>query len=762
VTQPTCALPTGEIVYSSNAGEEYSIDGGTIWQVSSTFVSLAPGNFTAIARLVSDNTCISTPSVSTTINPAPTAPGVPTATITAQPTCALPSGSIDITAPLGAFEYAMDGGTYQPSINFTAVAPGNHSFTARLISDITCVSPVSLNYTINPAPVPPSVPTVNTVTQPTCAISTGEISYSTFAGEEYSIDGGASWQMSSTFTLLGTGTYSAIARLIADNACMSTASVSVAINSVPAAPLAPVVASVTQPTCAIPLGEIVYSTGAGEEYSIDGGTVWQVSSTFATLLPGSYSAIARLASDNTCISVPSVSSTINASPSAPVQPTGFTGPTSVCDNTSNVTYTVANDVNATNYLWSFTGAGATLVGTTSFVNVDYAAGATSGILEVIAINTCGNSPALSIPIAVGTTPGTTLNAAAVQDTLCVGIDGIIQLSSTQLGVSYRVLMSTVTLVGPLAGTGAAMNIPVSYTALNAGTNTLDIEVSSAGCIATQTFTAAVQIDKSVLASSNPVFATAATTLCTGTPVVLEAPANANHQYTWYQNSSEIITQNADSLAVLVPGDYTLKVTDNFKCSFTSAPITVNVGIAAPVVTVAAPSSLAATLQVSAPVGMNVQWYAMTTNGNKMIINETTNAYTAYYDGGYFVIGNMNGCYIASNQEFLSAMSAGSLERNLVEVDQESIYLPVPDLNADLTVYPNPNNGSFELRYFSEGKEEVVIRLHDGLGKEVFFTSMNQFGILHIPVSLTSDIARGIYQLVIQEGDKQIVRKVTIQ
>nr|MCU0430444.1 hypothetical protein [Cytophagaceae bacterium] len=168
VAQPTCALPSGSIDIIAPLGAvEYAMDGGA-YQPSVNFTAVAPGNHSFTARLVADITCVSPASVSYTINPAPTVPATPTATITAQPTCALPSGSIDITAPLGAFEYAMDGGTYQPSINFTAVAPGNHSFTARLIADITCVSPASVNYTINPTPLVPVAPTVNTVTQATC------------------------------------------------------------------------------------------------------------------------------------------------------------------------------------------------------------------------------------------------------------------------------------------------------------------------------------------------------------------------------------------------------------------------------------------------------------------------------------------------------------------------------------------------------------------------------------------------------------------
>ena len=49
-----------------------------------------------------------------TVNAVPAVPAAPTATVTIQPTCATPTGTIVITAPVGAgFEYSLDGGAFQ-------------------------------------------------------------------------------------------------------------------------------------------------------------------------------------------------------------------------------------------------------------------------------------------------------------------------------------------------------------------------------------------------------------------------------------------------------------------------------------------------------------------------------------------------------------------------------------------------------------------------------------------------------------------------
>ncbi|WP_218937272.1 hypothetical protein, partial [Aequorivita sinensis] len=74
---------------------------------------------------------------SVTINDVPNAPATPTADVV-QPTCAVPTGKISITAPLGAgFEYSINGTDYQASVDFDGLTSGTYSVTARNTSDPT-------------------------------------------------------------------------------------------------------------------------------------------------------------------------------------------------------------------------------------------------------------------------------------------------------------------------------------------------------------------------------------------------------------------------------------------------------------------------------------------------------------------------------------------------------------------------------------------------------------------------------------------------
>ena len=124
--QPTCAIPTGTIVITApvGAGFEYSLDGGTFQVPQQHLLASHQELHNVTARNATDNTCVSA-ATPLTVNAVPAVPAAPTATVTIQPTCAIPTGTIVITAPIGAgFEYSLDGGAFQASTTFTGVTPG--------------------------------------------------------------------------------------------------------------------------------------------------------------------------------------------------------------------------------------------------------------------------------------------------------------------------------------------------------------------------------------------------------------------------------------------------------------------------------------------------------------------------------------------------------------------------------------------------------------------------------------------------------------
>jgi hypothetical protein len=97
--QPTCGTPSGTIVFSTQTGVEYSLNGTT--SVLEYVLRLAPNDYTLYVRNSADATCVTMSSSPTTINTVPLPPAVPTASATVQPTCATPSGTITITTQSG-------------------------------------------------------------------------------------------------------------------------------------------------------------------------------------------------------------------------------------------------------------------------------------------------------------------------------------------------------------------------------------------------------------------------------------------------------------------------------------------------------------------------------------------------------------------------------------------------------------------------------------------------------------------------------------
>ncbi|KAF2519481.1 T9SS type A sorting domain-containing protein [Flavobacterium salilacus subsp. salilacus] len=127
-TQPTCTDSFGviEIIAPLGAAYQYSIDGEN-YQSSPVFENVLPESYNVV---VSVDGCNSN-AVDVIIDPAPETPEMPTVSIT-QPTCDNPTGTIEVTSPLGEdMTYTIDGAIYQASPIFSGLNPGNYLVTAQ-------------------------------------------------------------------------------------------------------------------------------------------------------------------------------------------------------------------------------------------------------------------------------------------------------------------------------------------------------------------------------------------------------------------------------------------------------------------------------------------------------------------------------------------------------------------------------------------------------------------------------------------------------
>jgi hypothetical protein len=232
---------------------------------------------------------------------------VPVASVT-QPTCTVATGTITVTSLGTGYTYSINGTDFQTGLEFTNIASGTYTLTAK--NSIGCTATASV--TVNAQPLPAATPAV-AVTQPTCTVATGTLTVSspTGADVQYSLNGGT-YQSSAIFAGLTPGNYTITAQV--NGGCVS-AGETVTVNAQPLPATTPA-AAVTQPTCTVATGTITVTspTGADIQYSLNGGT-YQASAIFAGLTPGDYTITAQV--NGGCISA-GETVTVNAQPVAPV------------------------------------------------------------------------------------------------------------------------------------------------------------------------------------------------------------------------------------------------------------------------------------------------------------------------------------------------------------------------------------------------------------------------------------------------------------
>src|SRR5439155_10246665 len=123
------------------------------------FNNVAPNSYTLTVKDAT-GCCIA---ASTIIVATPTAPAAPRTTVV-DPTCTVATGTIIVTAPLGAqYTYSIDGINFQASTVFNNVEMKRYTFTVQ--DERGCSS--SATITVNPAPGAQPTPTASVV-DPTC------------------------------------------------------------------------------------------------------------------------------------------------------------------------------------------------------------------------------------------------------------------------------------------------------------------------------------------------------------------------------------------------------------------------------------------------------------------------------------------------------------------------------------------------------------------------------------------------------------------
>ncbi|MFL9842984.1 T9SS type B sorting domain-containing protein [Flavobacterium rhizosphaerae] len=597
VTQPTCSEPTGTITVTApiNGAYSYSID-GVNFQMGTTFAGLAEGNYTITVKNVEECTSVSGNII---INAAPAPPAVATTTVT-QPTCDTPTGTIEITAPIGSeYTYSIDGTNFQTGTTFTGLAEGDYTITVQNAEGCTSVTGT---ITIDTAPVLPDT-AITTVTQPTCIIPTGTIIITSpiGLGYTYSIDG-TNFQTEPIFAGLGQGSYT----VTVQNADGCTSQTTVTINTIPTITVATTI--VTQPTCITPTGtiEITAPLELGYTYSID-GINFQTGTTFAGLAEGSYTITVQNADG--CTSVTGTI-TINAVPAPPAVATTTVMQPTCATPTGTIEITAPT---GTGYTYSIDG--------TNFQTGTTFTGLAEGDYTITTQNADGcTSVTGTVTIDAAPAPPVAATTTVTQPT-CTTPTGTIEITApTGTGYTYSI-------------NGTDFQSETTFADLGQGSYTVTVQ-NADGCTSQTTVTI----------NTAPTVAVATTTVtqptCTTPTGTIEITAPTGTGYTYSINGTDF--QTGTTFANLTEGTYTLTVQNTEGCTSVSGNIAINavapVAVATTTVTQPTCATPTGTIEVTAPTGTG---YTYSIDGTNF---QTGTTFSGLAEGNYTITTqNADGC-----------------------------------------------------------------------------------------------------------------------
>jgi len=105
---------------------------------------------------------------------------------------------------------------------------------------------------------------------------------------------------------------------------------------------------------------------------------------------------------------------------------------------------------------------------------------------------------------------------------------------------------------------------------------------------------------------------------------------------------------------------------------------------------------------------------------------------------------------------------GNLNSWSVEICYTSAVLSTQNFSLkDFKIYPNPNNGNFNIQFDSQSGNEIKVGVHDIRGRQIFNQSFENTGLFNQNLEL-NDIQSGVYMVTVQDGDKKETRKIVIQ
>jgi gliding motility-associated-like protein len=534
--------------------------------------------------------CVSSTATSATavltVNIPPSAPAVGGIT---QPTCTVSTGSVVLNGlpATGTWTLIRTPGSVVTNGSGTSytidhLASGT-TYSYTVTNAAGCTSTASSYIVIDPQPSTPLAPLVGTITAPTCTITTGSVVLS-------GLPPSGTWTLTrlpGAVTTTGMGTVTTISGLPTGSYnytvtnsgnCVSAASATVIIPAQPPQPSAPIVGTVTQPTCVTATGSVVLSGLPSGTWIINPGAIAgsNTSTTLSGIPAGTYNYTYTDAAG--CTSLATTNVVINVQPPTPV----VTNQTTTISSGGSFNITPTGVPGGTTYTWTAP---------------TYTGGVTEGIAQ--AVPQSNISGTLNIPSGTGTavyivTPtagtctGANFSVTITVTSSCVPVTVSTQPSGNGICATSGSSTFTVAATGTAPFNyqwqyynGSSWNnvvngTPAGASYSNSTTVTLGVSgITSAGnyqyrCYITNCSGSTNATSNSAILTVNPLPAAPSSStitqptcaLPTGSVVLNNLPAG-----NWTINPGAVTgSSTSTSLSGLVPGTYAYTVTNSLNCT----------------------------------------------------------------------------------------------------------------------------------------------------------------------------------------------------
>lgn len=246
-----------------------------------------------------------------------------------------------------------------------------------------------------------------------------------------------------------------------------------------------------------------------------------------------------------------------------VNVTVLTAPVSAISPAPTVTFCAGGNVLLTgsgsgNYQWR--NSGGLIPGATSATLTTSSA----DLYTLIVTNTTTGCKDTSDPVTVISSPPPTasISPAGGSPVICSGYAFILTSATTGSGLTYQWFNGA----GAISGATSA-----SYTGTASGPDTYSLVVTAGTCTDTSNVVS-ITLHPLPPAAITSIGATSA--VCPGGDVRLEANMGTGYTYQWQEGGADISAATARVYNVMLPGDYTVKVTDINNCTSTSATYSV--------------------------------------------------------------------------------------------------------------------------------------------------------------------------------------------